>query len=80
MNKSNSKNHSNENLLAWWGILTELSLRNLAQTSTERPSRAPQGTSGSTIVVLTRAERWVRTVDRWRQYASPGEERSKCSY
>lgn len=54
--------------------LTELSCRNLVHTSTERPPPAAQGTSGSTIVVLTRAERWVRTVDRWRQYASPGEE------
>lgn len=23
------------------------------------------------MVVLTRADKWVRTVDRWRQYASP---------
>lgn len=51
--------------------LTELFLRNRSQTSTVRPPRALQGTSGSTMVVLTRADKWVRTVDRWRQYASP---------
>lgn len=47
--------------------LTELSSRNCPQTCTVRPSWALQGASGSTMVVFIRADKWVRTVDRWRQ-------------
>lgn len=51
--------------------LTEVSWRKLPQTSVDKPLCASVGTSGSTIMGLTRAERCVRTVDRCRQYASP---------
>lgn len=43
----------------------------LLHTSLLRPPDASQGLSGGTMLWLTRADRWVRTVDRCRQYASP---------
>lgn len=52
-------------LCLFFGVrLTELFSRNLPQTCTVRPSWAPHGTVGSTMVVFTRADKWVRTVDR----------------
>lgn len=52
-------------------VLTVQSWRNICHTSAVSPLEASHGTLGATMVWLTRAERCVRTVDRWRQYASP---------
>lgn len=67
------KKNKNKTQASQWYIcflvseLTELFSRNRPQTCTVRPPWAPQGTSGSTMVVFTKADKWVRTVDRWRQ-------------
>lgn len=43
---------------------TVLSCRYLCQMSTVSPELALQGTSGDTMLWLTSADRWVRTVER----------------
>lgn len=43
---------------------TVLSSRYFCHMSTVSPELALQGTSGDTMLWLTRAERWVRTVER----------------
>lgn len=60
-------------------VPTVLSSRYFCHMSTVSPELALQGTSGDTMLWLTRAERWVRTVERCLQYASPASDRSKCS-
>lgn len=59
------------------GPHTVLSCRYFCQISAVSPELALQGTSGDTILWFTSADRWVRTVERCRQYASPAAEGSK---
>uniref|UniRef100_A0A8C5TQL5 Uncharacterized protein n=1 Tax=Malurus cyaneus samueli TaxID=2593467 RepID=A0A8C5TQL5_9PASS len=54
-------------------VLTFLSFWYLLQTSLVRPAAALAGLSGGTMLWFTSAERCVRTVERWRQCASPGD-------